>query len=87
MQKLKRALKDAAMTKIVDSDLPIVVKTDASKYAVGAVLEPGVHRSAFESRKKSEREQFHPAHESEIVGYCVYSIQVEALHESPLGDF
>ncbi|PHJ22840.1 retrotransposable element tf2 155 kda protein type 1, partial [Cystoisospora suis] len=73
VKELKDALINVSMTYIFDPDLPLVIKTDASKYAVGAVLEQGGHPVAFESRKKSEREIYYPAYESELLA-IVYAL-------------
>ncbi|PHJ19134.1 retrotransposon ty3-gypsy subclass [Cystoisospora suis] len=64
---LKEALINAATLKIFDPDKSITIKTDASKYATGAVLEQEGVPVAFESRKLSGREQYMPAYEGELV--------------------
>lgn len=63
------------MTKIFDPDLPVVIENDASKYAVGAVLEQNGHPTPFESRKKSGREIYYPAHESELLAIVYASTE------------
>ncbi|PHJ20549.1 retrotransposon nucleocapsid related [Cystoisospora suis] len=52
-------------TQIYDPDEELTIKADASKYAIGAVLEQEGHPIAFESKKLGPREQFTPAYESE----------------------
>ncbi|PHJ21885.1 retrotransposon ty3-gypsy subclass, partial [Cystoisospora suis] len=64
---LKEALINAATLKIFDLDKSITIKTDASKYAIGAVLEQEGVPVAFESRKLSGREQYMPAYEGELL--------------------
>ncbi|PHJ19683.1 retrotransposon ty3-gypsy subclass [Cystoisospora suis] len=61
------------MTRIFNPDVPLVLKADGSKYAVGAVLEQEGYPIAFESRKKSGREVFYPAYESELTA-IVYAL-------------
>ncbi|PHJ15850.1 retrotransposon ty3-gypsy subclass [Cystoisospora suis] len=61
------------MTRIFNPDLPMVIKTDASKYAVGAVLEQEGFPIAFESQRKSDREEYYPAYESELLA-IVYAL-------------
>ncbi|PHJ23283.1 retrotransposon ty3-gypsy subclass [Cystoisospora suis] len=73
VKELKDALINVTMTSIFSPDLPLVLKTDASKYAVGAVLEQEGYPIAFESRKKSGREVFYPAYESELMA-IVYAL-------------
>ncbi|PHJ16480.1 gag-pol related, partial [Cystoisospora suis] len=73
VKELKDALINVTMTNIFNPDLPLVLKTDASKYAVGAVLEQEGRPIAFESRKKSGREVFYPAYESELLA-IVYAL-------------
>ncbi|PHJ23365.1 retrotransposon ty3-gypsy subclass, partial [Cystoisospora suis] len=63
VKELNDALIHVAMTKIFNPNLPLVIKTDASKYAVGAVLEQDGHPIACESRKKTGRESFYSAYE------------------------
>ncbi|PHJ20130.1 retrotransposon ty3-gypsy subclass, partial [Cystoisospora suis] len=58
VKELKDALINVTMTNIFNPDLPLVIKTDASKYAVGAVLEQDGKPIAFESRKKLGHEHF-----------------------------
>ncbi|PHJ17230.1 hypothetical protein CSUI_008950, partial [Cystoisospora suis] len=65
--RLKEALINAASLRIFDPDKSIVIKTDASKYAIGAVMEQEGVPVAFESRKMGEREKYMPAYESELL--------------------
>ncbi|PHJ24915.1 retrotransposon ty3-gypsy subclass [Cystoisospora suis] len=73
VKELKDALINVTMTNIFNPDLPLVIKTDASKYAVGAVLEQDGKPIAFESRKKLGREIHYPAYESELLA-IVYAL-------------
>ncbi|PHJ18639.1 tf1 related [Cystoisospora suis] len=73
VQELKDALINATLTHIFNPNLPLVLKTDASKYAVGAVLEQDGKPIAFESRKKRGREIYYPAYESELLA-IVYAL-------------
>ncbi|PHJ26011.1 retrotransposon ty3-gypsy subclass, partial [Cystoisospora suis] len=66
VQELKAALITTTNLQIYDPDKPVVIKTDASKHAIGAVLEQEGRPIAFESRKSNEREQQLPAYESEL---------------------
>ncbi|PHJ18528.1 disease resistance protein, partial [Cystoisospora suis] len=52
---------------------PILFKTNASKHAIGAVIEQDGVPVAFESRKMGPREQFLPAYESELLA-IVYAL-------------
>ncbi|PHJ21491.1 retrotransposon ty3-gypsy subclass, partial [Cystoisospora suis] len=63
---LKNALQSATAVQIFDPDRPIVIETDASKHAIGAVMEQDGVPVAFESRKTGEREKLMPAYESEL---------------------
>ncbi|PHJ18928.1 retrotransposon ty3-gypsy subclass [Cystoisospora suis] len=67
VKELKDASINVTMTNSFNPDLPLVLKTDASKYAVGAVLEQDGKPIAFESRKKLGREIYYPAYESELL--------------------
>ena len=64
---------NAAALHIFDPEKPIVLKTDASKHAIGAVLEQDGVPVAFESKKMGPREQFLPAYESELLA-IVYAL-------------
>lgn len=55
---------DAAALHVFDPDKPIVLETDASEYATGALLEQDGVPGAFESPKTRPREQFLPPCES-----------------------
>ncbi|PHJ15096.1 retrovirus-related pol polyprotein from transposon, partial [Cystoisospora suis] len=70
---LKESLVHATNLHIFDPERPIVIKTDASKHAIGAVLEQAGQPVAFESRKLSARDQFLPAYESELLA-IVYAL-------------
>lgn len=70
---LKDALQTAPVLCTPDPQKPFVVETDASDYAVGAVLlqkgEDGVeHPVAFESAKLNPAQQNYPAQEKELLG-------------------
>ncbi|PHJ15615.1 retrotransposon ty3-gypsy subclass, partial [Cystoisospora suis] len=64
---LKEALINAATLRIFDPDKPVVLKADASKHAVGAVLEQDGVPVAFESRKMGARAKYMPAYEGELL--------------------
>ena len=69
---LKRAITTAPVLKTFDPEYPVVVTTDASKDAIGAVLEQefpcGKHPVAFYSRTLNEIESRYSAHELELLG-------------------
>lgn len=67
VQSLKNSLAEVTQVKLFDPDKDIVIKTDASKYAVGAVLEQDGQPIAFESRELGPREQLLPAYEAELL--------------------
>ncbi|PHJ19523.1 retrotransposon ty3-gypsy subclass [Cystoisospora suis] len=73
VQRLKDALATVTLLKIYDPDKDLTIKTDASKYAIGAVLEHEGQPIAFESKKLGVREQFIPAYESELLA-IVYAL-------------
>ena len=70
---LKKRLVDAPLLRLPDPDLPLLVTTDASGFAVGGVLSQdsgdgnGPQPIAFESRKMSPAEQNYAAHEQELL--------------------
>ncbi|PHJ18927.1 hypothetical protein CSUI_007244 [Cystoisospora suis] len=51
VQRLKDALATVTFLKIYDPDKELTIKTDASKYAIRAVLEQEGQPIAFESKK------------------------------------
>ena len=53
-QTLKRLVTTAPMLQIVDPNKPFVVETDASDYAIGAVLYQDSRPVAFENRKLTD---------------------------------
>jgi transposase InsO family protein len=70
---LKAAISSAPVLRIFDPDLPSTVETDASGFAVGAVLfqtdDNGSSRPvAFTSRKMNSAERNYPVHEQELLG-------------------
>ncbi|PHJ18926.1 retrotransposon ty3-gypsy subclass [Cystoisospora suis] len=73
VQRLKDTLATVTLLKIYDPDKELTIKTDASKYATGAVLEQEGQPIAFESKKLGVREQFIPAYESELLS-IVYAL-------------
>ncbi|PHJ16740.1 retrotransposon ty3-gypsy subclass [Cystoisospora suis] len=73
VQRLKDALAAVTLLKIYDPDKELTLKTDASKHAIGAVLEQEGHPKAFESRKLGPRKQFIPAYKSELLA-IVYAL-------------
>ena len=70
-EELKDAVSTAPVIRLFHPNLPIVVTTDASKFAVGAVLEQeenGVARPvAYHSRTLNSAEQRYAAHERELL--------------------
>jgi transposase InsO family protein len=70
-QQLKDACTSAPVVHTPDPELPLVVTTDASDYAIGAVLEQqqGNRRCiiAYESKKLTPAEINYPAHEKEML--------------------
>ncbi|PHJ18169.1 retrotransposon ty3-gypsy subclass, partial [Cystoisospora suis] len=67
VKNLKEALINVATLKIFDPDKPVVLKTDASKHAIGAVLEQVGVPIAFEPQKMGKRESFMPDYKSELL--------------------
>ena len=70
-QTLKNALTDAPVLRTFNSSLPTFVTTDASQYAIGAVLEQEENKLrrpvAFASRTLNNAEQNYAAHERELL--------------------
>lgn len=70
-QALKKAVTNAPVLTLPRFDIPFQVTTDASGYAVGAVLSQelndGIHPVAFESRKLSPTEKNYAVHELELL--------------------
>ncbi|GJJ67909.1 hypothetical protein EMPS_00255 [Entomortierella parvispora] len=69
---LKRAICSAPVLRIFDPDLLTFVETDASGFAIGAVLlqtdrEGNTHPIAFTSRKMQSAERNYPVHEQELL--------------------
>ena len=68
---LKTVLQNAPVLQLADQSRPYIVTTDASDYAMGAVLsqvwDDGEHPVAFESRKMNPAEQNYPTHERELL--------------------
>lgn len=79
MEKLKQALSNAPVLLIPDPELPFELTTDASDYAIGAVLTQnqgkGHQPVAFESRKLNSAEMNYPTHEKELLA-IVHAIKV-----------
>ena len=69
---LKKAVTSAPVLHQFHPDYPIVITTDASKYAIGAVMEQefpdGRHPVAFLSRTLNAAEQNYAAHDLELLG-------------------
>ena len=65
--KVKQAIADATTLAIANPDQPFTVSTDASDFAIGAVLSQGDKPVAFESRKLSPAERKYPVHEKELL--------------------
>ena len=68
---LKTVLQKAPVLQLADQSKAYIVTTDASDYAMGAVLsqmgEDGEHPVAYESRKMNPAEQNYPTHERELL--------------------
>ena len=64
---LIQALTDAPVIVPPDPNLPFHVRTDASRFAVGAMLSQARGTIAFESRKLSAAERNYPVHEQELL--------------------
>jgi hypothetical protein len=68
---LKKRLTSAPVLRIPDPDLPYQLETDASDFAVGAVLQQndgdGWKPVAFHSRRLSNAEENYPTHEKELL--------------------
>lgn len=74
-QQLKEALSSAPVLAPPDPKLPFHVGTDASDFALGAVLSQGGRPVAFESRKLSPAECNYPTHEKENLA-IVHALKV-----------
>ena len=68
---LKSKLVSAPILRLPNPSLPYEIMSDASKYAVGAVLmqkyDDGVHPVAFFSKQMNSAEQRYPVHEQELL--------------------
>ena len=68
---LKTVLQNAPVLQLADQQKDYIVTTDASDFAMGAVLsqvwDDGEHPVAFESRKMNPAEQNYPTHERELL--------------------
>ena len=63
---LKQVVSTAPILKIVDLEKPFILKIDASRVAVGAVLSQDGRPIAFESKKLSPTQRNWPVHEQEM---------------------
>ena len=76
-QELKNCLVSAPVLRAFDPKNPIVITTDASKFALGAVLEQefpdGKHPIAYLSKTLNAAEQNYAPHNSEMLG-IVYAV-------------
>lgn len=74
-EQLKSAAKSAPVLLIADPNLPYVVHTDASGFAVGAVLQQdqgsGLQPVAYLSKKMLPAETRYPVHEQELLAIVV----------------
>ena len=74
---LKNCLTSAPVLRYFDPKCPIIITTDASKFALGAVMEQvfsdGTHPVAFLSKTLNAAEQNYAPHNSEMLG-IVYAI-------------
>ena len=70
-ENLKRAMRSAPVLKLADASRPYVMATDASDYAVGAVLMQdfgnGLQPVAYTSRKLHGPEMNYPVHDKEML--------------------
>jgi hypothetical protein len=70
-RKLKSMMAEAPILILPDPNLPFVINTDASGYAVGAVLQQdqgrGLQPIAFLSKKMLDAETRYPVHEQELL--------------------
>lgn len=66
MQQLKEASVTTADLQISDPVKPLVFKTDAPTYAIGAVLERQGKPITLESKKTGERERLLEAYENDL---------------------
>ena len=70
-EELKRRFTTAPILRHFDPQLPIIVETDASDYAIGAVLsqkyEKRLHPIAFHSRKMDKAEINYEIHDKEML--------------------
>ena len=68
---LKTVLQNAPVLQLANQQKDYIVTTDASDYAMGAMLsqvrDDGEHPVAFESRKMNPAEQNYPTHERELL--------------------
>ena len=68
---MKTVLQNAPVLQLADQQKDYIVATDASDYAMGAVLsqvwDDGKHPVAFESRKMNLAAQNYPTHEREFL--------------------
>src|SRR4051812_6067617 len=67
LQTLKKALSEAPILRSPNRELPMEVTTDASGYAIGAVLSQENRPITFYSRKMSPAEMNYPVHEQELL--------------------
>ena len=68
---MKTALQAALVLQLADPTRPYIVTTDASDFAMGAVLsqvwDDGEHPVGYESRKMNAAKQNYPTHERELL--------------------
>ena len=71
-QRLKKAVTSAPVLRQFSSTAPIAITTDASKHAIGGVMEQqfedGIHPVSFVSRTLNSAEQNYAAHDLELLG-------------------
>jgi RNase H-like domain found in reverse transcriptase/Reverse transcriptase (RNA-dependent DNA polymerase)/Integrase zinc binding domain/Chromo (CHRromatin Organisation MOdifier) domain/gag-polyprotein putative aspartyl protease len=76
---LKESMSSAPVLAIPDPEKEFIVTTDASDFAIGAVIsqenEQGIQPVAFESRKMSPAEQNYAAHEKELLA-IIHALKV-----------
>jgi hypothetical protein len=77
-EQIKQAIQSAPVLTLPDDRFPFVVQTDASGFALGAVLQQdqgdGLRPIAFLSKKMNEAQQRYPVHEQELLA-IVHALQ------------
>jgi len=77
---LKRQLTEAPVLQTFDPSKPVVLTTDASELAIGAVISQDDHPVAFHSRKLSGAELNYATHEKELLALVNWRHYLEGRH-------